>query len=610
MKPLSKSLLHNSACFFLFIAGAGICSAAQINWVGDTNNEFLNAANWPSDTLPSLSADTWQVNSVGSQGNSTLNITGGLTFTGTGGKLAFGSISGNMTLGGGDITIFQGTGGDNIRTDSTGTTTISSNIKLGDGTDAGTGNVTYTLSSTSITTGLLKVTGDISGGTKPGQVTVSFGSTDSIDGNYEVTGDISKGGASAIALSKRGDGTLTLSGTNEVISLSQNVAASKIIIAGGTTSIKPAGEVANNWGGGSFTAGTGPTVEVKTGATLNADYARDIRTKMVVTGGTINIETTAPRLSWGLTNTEVFNMSSGEVNYKNASSGTQYGVGFNNNSGAQSGGTFTVNGRGATTQTFSVTASSVNSSYSLSGGTLDVKGSNSTNGFVYLNSDAAGTYSSTFTLSGTGKLISRFNPGSSSGGIVGGTTGAVQVLSLTGGTLVAGRVDATNLRGMLAGANGTLVNNGTNIAPGDVGTVGRTNIVGNMSVSTGLLTIDLGGLTASTAFSEAANLGTFDNLLISGNLSLGGNLGLNLVNGYTPNYTDIFKIIDISGTLSNFFGNVTDGGTLATLGNEGTFKVYSSGGDVFLTNYTAVPEPRAALIGGLGLLGLLRRRRC
>jgi MYXO-CTERM domain-containing protein len=34
-------------------------------------------------------------------------------------------------------------------------------------------------------------------------------------------------------------------------------------------------------------------------------------------------------------------------------------------------------------------------------------------------------------------------------------------------------------------------------------------------------------------------------------------------------------------------------------------------GDVngYVTQFTAVPEPRAALLGGLGLLALLRRRR-
>jgi hypothetical protein len=41
---------------------------------------------------------------------------------------------------------------------------------------------------------------------------------------------------------------------------------------------------------------------------------------------------------------------------------------------------------------------------------------------------------------------------------------------------------------------------------------------------------------------------------------------------------------DVGGTLTvdSFFTNVTDVGSLSTLGNEGAFKVYSSGNDVFL----------------------------
>jgi uncharacterized protein (TIGR03382 family) len=96
---------------------------------------------------------------------------------------------------------------------------------------------------------------------------------------------------------------------------------------------------------------------------------------------------------------------------------------------------------------------------------------------------------------------------------------------------------------------------------------------------------------------------------VTGNLSLAGSLGLNLVDGYLPQYSDLFKIIDVDGSSSGFFGNVTDGGTLSTLGNEGAFKVFSSGGDVWLGEFTVVPEPGIACLGGLGALVLLRRRK-
>jgi hypothetical protein len=618
MKARVNPFFRRSCAIALYIALAGMANAAQITWEGDTDNELLNPNNWPSNTLPSLSADTWQINGPGSQGNSTLNITGGLTFTGTTGKLAFGAVSGNMTLGGGDITLFQGTSGDAFRTDSTGTTTLASNINLGDGTDAGTTNVTYTLSSTSTTTGLLKITGNISGGTKPGPVTVSFGSTDAIDGNYDVTGNITAGGASTMNVTKRGTGTLTLSGNNTINQLSFNTEAAStavIRIDGGTTNLA----LLPNQSGG---AGLGTqTLRVSAGTLNVTGSARGIRTSLTVDGGIMNLNG-AERISFNGAAGQQLTISSGQLNY-NWSTGARLGNSAGNTANqagnfdftaTQTGGTFKIIGGGASTSTLTLGGNDNTSktvAYNLSGGVLDVRGTNDTNGHIVLGAgtDAVTGGSTALALSGTGKLISRFNPGASSGGIAGSQASAVQVLSLTGGTLVAGRIDATNLRGSLAGTNGTIVNNGTTIAPGDVGTVGRTNIVGNMSVSTGTLTIDLSGLAASTVFSEAANLGTFDNLLISGNLSLGGNLGLNLVNGYVPDFTDTFKIIDIGGTLSNFFTNVADGGILATLGNEGTFKVYSSGNDVFLSEFTVIPEPRAALLGSLGLLALLRRRR-
>lgn len=620
MKLHIHSILRHSAAAALTLAVAGTSHAATINWVGDTSNDFMNAANWTSDTLPSLSADTWQVNGTGTQGNATLNVSSALTFAGTAGKIAFGASSGNMGLTGSDITLFQGTGDGILTAVASGnTTTIANNIILGNGSTA-----TNSLSNSG--TGLLKVTGNIVSGTggTPGNQTLSFGSTDSQNGNYEVTGNISKGtNATALFLTKRGNGTLTLSGNNEVAQLGQNVAGSKIVIAGGTTNLKPATESLNNWGGGTMTAGTGPTVEVQTGATLNADYARTIRAKLSVTGGTINFQTTALRLDWGLTNTEVFNMTSGEVNFLNSSG--SFGVNFANATGAQSGGTFTINGRGGDTanaQDLRINSSSFNASYAISGGTLDIKGSNSTNGHLKLFSDVAGVYTSTVTLSGTGKLVVRSSPGSATSGISGGNTDAKQILSLTGGTLVAGRINAANLRGSEAGTNGTIVNNGTTFAPGDVtaNLLGRTNIVGSFTQTTGTLAFDLGGTTASTVFSEAASAGTFDNLVISSNFALnGGSLRINFVNGFESIITNLntFTIVDVTGTssFSGAFAALTTGNMTvdAYVGNTvvGSFTLDDNVNDLVLSNYQVIPEPStwALLALSLTTLVVLRRRR-
>jgi hypothetical protein len=108
----------------------------------------------------------------------------------------------------------------------------------------------------------------------------------------------------------------------------------------------------------------------------------------------------------------------------------------------------------------------------------------------------------------------------------------------------------------------------------------------------------------------------------AGKLFLGGDLMIDL-DGYTPTSTDFFDVITATSgggmlsPLDGFFANVTDGGILPTLGNEGFFTVSSvalTNGDVAirLSNFTAnVPEPNALIILAVGLVilaGLNRRR--
>lgn len=67
-----------------------------------------------------------------------------------------------------------------------------------------------------------------------------------------------------------------------------------------------------------------------------------------------------------------------------------------------------------------------------------------------------------------------------------------------------------------------------------------------------------------------------------------------------------YKLLDWSGTTT-----FTDTDFLATnlnTGLTGTFTV-DSGTSALYLNVTAIPEPKAALLGSIGLLLLLRRRR-
>ena len=561
-------------------------NAATIVWVGDTDNVFDNPLNWPSDTLPSLSTDTWQINGVGSVNtNATLSVGSPLSFTAATAKIAFGASSGSMSLSGSDITLFQGTG-DGILSSTSGTTTINNSLVLGDGSVG-----VNSISNSNVTGGLLKVTGNITGGTgavTPGLVTLSFGSTDNQDGNYEVTGNITKGAtATAMTVTMRGDGTATLSGTNSFNTLGWGGTAGTVgtvRINGGMSDV---GTVA---GSGLFTQ----TLRVS-GGILNVVTARNIRSSLLIDGGTMNIS--GDRLSFNAGG-QTFTMSRGSLNVNGTGSGT-FGARLGGDSGpalagyafvgVQSGGDFTVKGNGAQDTTFQLGSNtgSIVTSYTLSGGTLDVLGNNSTNGWVTLGADGAGTSTTTLTVSGTGKLISRSNPALTSGGINGRTAAAAQVLDLAGGTLFAGRIDGANLRGTALGTNGTLVNNGTKIAPGDVGSSGTTKVVNTtgMTLASGSLAIDIGGTTPSTALQDASSSGKHDQLNITGgNLILGGTLNVSLIDGFVPSVSDTFTILTnpaVSGTFTN-----VSGGKVSLAGGA-TFDLTNTGTAVTLSNYQA-----------------------
>jgi len=125
-------------------------------------------------------------------------------------------------------------------------------------------------------------------------------------------------------------------------------------------------------------------------------------------------------------------------------------------------------------------------------------------------------------------------------------------------------------------------------------------------ITTGAVgSLDIGGLTLIGSYlaTITAN-GVNDFLNITGPANFAGTIAPVLF-GYTPVANDAFNLADWTGTFSGTPTFDYSGATLgAGLGWDSS--TFASDG---ILRVAAVPEPAASLIGGLGLLAILRRRR-
>ena len=226
------------------------------------------------------------------------------------------------------------------------------------------------------------------------------------------------------------------------------------------------------------------------------------------------------------------------------------------------------------------------------------------------------------------------------------------VISSTNGVIKSGAglaaFSGTNTyTGATTVSQGTLLINGSTAAGSTVGvaagaTLGGTGTIGGAVNVTGVLSPGASIETLGTGTLSFANGSTLvheldssvsptvgsDLVKVTGNLNLAGTVGISLsdlaVTDVAFNINDVFSLINYTGTWN--------GGLFTLGGNEladdevfifglNNWKIsyddlagglnYSgehASGSSFV-NLTVVPEPRAALLGGLGLLLLLRRRR-
>ena len=227
-------------------------------------------------------------------------------------------------------------------------------------------------------------------------------------------------------------------------------------------------------------------------------------------------------------------------------------------------------------------------SYTLSGGAIIVpQGGGSGNG-IWLGADSNQLGTTTFTLSGSGKaLVYNVKGGQSA------SSGANQIFNFSGGTLAAYSIDMSNLQSSNApGSYGTLYNNGGILAPGDIGTAGKTTITGNYTNASGAtLAIDIGGTTVAGAFQDTA--GKYDRLTVSLACALNGSLNVSLINGFNPLPGQTFTIVT-AGSTSGLFTNLDINQRVTCTDSTRSFHVTTNATSVVLDTYQSTGIPSVA----------------
>jgi autotransporter-associated beta strand protein len=380
-----------------------------------------------------------------------------------------------------------------------------------------------------------------------------------------------------------GAGNYTKQGAGTAVLSANNTFTGNTTVSNGVLEISSTGKL---YGGGYTTS---PTISVSSGGTLrlngwswdaagsiaNLDYSRD---RLVVNGGTIEY-----------TGNSNLNPGDPGSSSRNLTIGT---------------GGATLKASSASGQTWTITSGNGNL-VNNTGLTLDGAGAGEIQNVIEGTGTVTKTGVGTWTLSGA-------NTYSGATTIKSGTLKINSSTSISGSSSITvgdtgssgAALDAT-AAGFTVGSTQTLGGIGTIFATGQTVTASGTISSGN---SVGTLTIDGGTLALNADTDFVFELGTSSDLISlinAATLNLGaGTLGLadflfSNSGGFGEGvYTLIGGASSFSGTLDS--SNVTG----VVLGYNSTLSM--SGNNLILT---VIPEPGAALLGSLGMLVLLRRRR-
>jgi len=575
----------------LSLSGTGISNGGALRNISGTNT-YAGAITLA--TASRINSDAGTLNLNVASGNAITSTDLGVTFGGAGDitvsdAIALGTAgvtkdgagiltynagnnyTGTTTVNGGQLVMAanQSNNGDVIIND-TGSIKMSTakTFKSGTNVAVNTGG-TWLLDGTSQTVGQLTGAGTIDQGwTSAGTDTLTVGSGDVSSTFNGVIQEQAVVTPRVIALTKTGTGTLTLTGAN--------THGGTTNVSGGILRISNASALGDTTAGTSIAGGSATSrLELAGGIHFNAEgldlvgrstnavhlsnlsgnntWNGNITTN--VSGNIYTIESQADKLT--IAGGVSVNQSGSRIlNLSGAGNGEVTGV----ISGSGSN-TATLTKLGLGTWTLS-NANTYTGTTTITDGTLALSGSGSIKDSAIIDVQSAGTLSITGVTTST-------------------TIGATQTLKGIG------TVDL--------GAKTLTIGNSGTLAPGaSPGTMDFiASVGGKLDFSSGsLIAFELGSTSDLIAFSAAG-----DWLSGSGNATL----ALTQVTGfdYQNTYT-IFQNVTTTGfTMFNITGYDT-GAYNANLAQNGSD---------YRLSFTAVPEPRAALLGGLGMLMLLRRRR-
>ncbi|MDX2082208.1 MAG: HYR domain-containing protein [Terrimicrobiaceae bacterium] len=573
------------------LVSASPLSGADSIWTGALGADFGEAGNWnPAAPADDLTTDLAIFTGVLTANQAEINgprSVAGLGFSSAGGGWALAGM-GRLTLGGGGISALSQTGG---------TTTISTALQLG-------ANQTWAIGANAT----LLLTGSITAGestsvTFPGQLII--GGSNAGDIVWDPSAGRSVGlyasvaNAGALQVNQRlvlGAGANSTSSVNTIFNASS---AGIRVSNAGLLEVRAGEWRTNDLGSNNSGAFTGRLVI--SGGTLATGGGRylgqfngSIGTRVSLTGGRLlvtgggNVLVNAGHLGLGAhgantpTGTITFDVAGGVLDVARGAGN------FPANSGISSA-ALSLGGVANTTVLMNQSGGTVR--VGLTTGSHVFSGATNANAFANLSigSNLAGNQAA-YTLTGGTLLVAGAVQGLSS-------PGGVSNFNFLGGVLATATFTATYL-GHSPGATdvanqttesleiGTLVNRGGTVAPGGMGTAGRTAVAGSYRAVSGALEIDLGGTTQATGFQA----GTYDFLGVTGSAVLGGDLVVNVLPGFTPSSAQVFTILS-SASLTGAFANVGNGSRVVSADGRHTFQVNQSATSVTLSNYIPVGPP-------------------